>query len=63
MAEQYENFDEWWKEKGKGIKPGIYDDMETHARRVAIESWNAAIHALAAAIKLKVGSGESQCTE
>ena len=52
MAEQYENFDEWWKEKGKGIKPGIYDDMETHARRVAIESWNAAIHALSTAIKL-----------
>ena len=37
---QYDNFEDWWHNEGSGIRPGIYDDMETHARHVSEAAWN-----------------------
>lgn len=36
-------FDDWWDNWGSGITPRRHADMESHARRVAREAWDASL--------------------
>jgi len=35
----FDNFEDWWRERGSWIIPLDGDDMETHSKKVALAAW------------------------
>ena len=52
---QYDNFGDWWYDKGWGIRPRPDDDMYTHTRRIAELAWHeCALSCMTACLSRKV---------